>query len=172
MKSKLVFASMFILLSVGCAKFSVQGARTLKVDPPETKPEEPGEPEPPQRPFLQLVCNLKHKGKTFTAGRVGMLDASGENFKDHTYDIVPFAQNDEAPGNNEFRVWAYFPNLENPDKVHVWTYIFVRPSWQNPEQYWEEYREQNLEFTPGSSFNFKWYFTDAKLKCVVQKPPL
>ena len=70
-----------------------------------------------------------------------------------------------------------FPNFDStqvplpkPDQVRVEYYIFLRPDWRTPENFYEIRRAVYGKFEADQVLEVSWRFTKFKLKCKVEKP--
>lgn len=158
------------IFTLGCsARFSSAGNPPGTPRPPITLPENP-KPDPEwEGGYVQLVCHLKVGKKILDFGKIGMLDENGREFRDHIWNMKQFTENDW------FGIWAYFLDhdsttspIAKPKRALVEYYIFLRPSWDNPERTFEARDRQIIEFEKGQTVSVRWPFTQHRMECRVQ----
>ncbi len=133
-----------------------------QVDPP---------PPPPVWPEgkLSLSCQLIGPSEFYFMGQIGMIDDNDENFVEKQYRWVKYA--DEG----WVAVDAYFvdhnPNerpIKPPKTVEIEYYLFLRPDWRVPENFYEIRRKVRAPFKRDQKMRVRWKFTDHVLECGVQ----
>ncbi|MGE0763109.1 MAG: hypothetical protein AB7N80_07520 [Bdellovibrionales bacterium] len=119
--------------------------------------------------YVNVDCLFNDQHTSFSMGRIGMLDQDGLEFLGSSYHWVKFA--DEG----WMMVWINFPGHDSnarpivqPTEVQVEYYIFLRPDWRAPENFYEIRRSRRFNFAKDQSTLVQWRFTEFKLECRVQ----
>lgn len=101
-----------------------------------------------------------------------MIDGTDEGFVDWQNRWVKYA--DEG----WVAVDAYFVDhnsqerpIRPPQTVEVEYYIFLRPDWHVPENFYEIRRKVRIPFRLGRKIHVGWKFTDHSIECGVEALP-
>lgn len=170
-----VFMSKLILFlltvsAIGCrAQFSSVGFGSKEVPAVDPKPEIP----PPAWPDgpLKVSCAFDLADQSSPIVEAGVVDPKSGKFIARAYNYIKFA--DEGwisteitfPGYDE----AKYPT-EKPMFASVEYYIFLRPDWHTPENFYEVRRVRVGSFNLNQTISQKWKFTPHVLNCRIKSP--
>ncbi len=151
-------------LGLGCrAQFSSVGFKTGP-GPVDPKPEPP----PPVWPDgpLKVSCGFQMEGEMVPIVEAGVVDAKSGKFITKSYNYIKFA--DEGWISAEITFPGYdsskFPE-EKPLYASVEYYLFLRPDWHTPLDYYEIRRVRVGDFNDGKAIRQGWKFISHKLIC-------
>lgn len=173
-----------VLMSLGCnAKFSYSGKQVGNggQSKPEPSPNPTPDPDPIPTPtptpvpweggYLQLACYFDRGGvHKFNLGKAGMMVADGSEFSSHSYKWEKFEDEGWISAEVNFPEFdAGKLPITKPENVSVEYYIFLRPNWRTPEEFFEIRRTVSGKFDEGQVLQVAWPFTKFNLNCVVEK---
>lgn len=102
-----------------------------------------------------------------------MLDRGGDSFLPENYKWEKWADEGWITAKITFPGFdATQKPLPKPETVSVEYYLFWRPDWRVPENFWEIRRTATVPFEAGQQIRVGWWFTKFMLTCDVEKPPV